>query len=178
MWFDVVTLVWCRLEKVLGVGRWVDFVDFEVSVINVHHVDVVVHALTVDIVCQVRISRKLSTKHMGNLPATRARFFFFRTTLFFLFTASFPVCVASASETSETMTDDGRFVDGGVLNGEGVLGIAVLTLVVVWPSPTASSSKWVDVDCVGMGVMVHGRGRSGDGGAELARLRRCLVGGG
>jgi hypothetical protein len=74
MWFDVVTLVWCRLEKVLRVGRWIDFVDFEVSVVNVDHVHVVVHALTVNIVCQVRISGKPSTKH-GNLPATRACFF-------------------------------------------------------------------------------------------------------
>ncbi len=39
----------------------------------------------------------------------------------------------------------------------GLLGVVVLMLVVVTPSPTVSSSlKGIEVDCVGMGVMVHG----------------------
>ena len=60
-----------------------------------------------------------------------------------------------------------------------MLGVVALTLVVVMPSPTVSSSlKGVEVDCVGMGVMVHGPRHSGDGGAEVAHLRHCLVGGG
>lgn len=172
MWFDIVTLVWCCLEKVLDVSRWIDFVDFEVSVINVHHIDIVVHALTVNIVCQVRISRKL----VQNAWATYLQpehFFFFCLTFFFLFAASFPVCVASTSETSETMVDDRCFVNEGVLNESRETGI----VVVVWPSPMASSSsRWVNVDH--MGVMVHGLEHSGDGGAELARLHHCLVGGG
>jgi len=33
------------------------------------------------------------------------------------------------------------------------------------------------VDRVGMGMTVHELGRSGDGGAELAHLLPCLVGG-
>jgi hypothetical protein len=54
---------------------------------------------------------------MGNVPATRARFFFFRTTFFFVFAASFPLCVTSASESSETTVVDGRLVDEVVLDG-------------------------------------------------------------
>jgi len=83
MWFGVVRFVGCRLEKVLDVGRWIDFVDFEVEVVNVPHIDIVVHALTVNIVCPLGISATEYKTH-GRLTCNPTAFLFFLHRLFLL----------------------------------------------------------------------------------------------